>query len=591
MLGLVACNDLENDPYFKNGHVNNVNTDVISTDQTVAEYVQSRADLSKMSNLFAETGIYEEMPNSGELHTLLVVCDQNFEAPDAENSVKVARSHVTNISISPSKLNDGDRLLMWHNKYVTVGLDSIAQEGTIIGHTKFNQSFLSEVVKAQDGFIYIIDKLIFTPTSMQDYVESKLDSDRFSRFKQMISSSSGEPYFDREHSKVLGVDDKGNTIYDSVLVYTNAFFDAKGFNLSNESLKGTMFVFSDEVINAALAEARGKLKAWGYDDKILLRRNGSLDSLYLGYTSDKDLENWILQAAFYREKYTPEQLTPNMDAAKPTDNDIKSIYDIIWRTSVQELDLDNPIELSNGIVYEVKSFRIPNNRLVYRYHEEFRNYEYCDADQKALYFKSENLKNFKTTLSVEGWTPLPGVWDPHANYTLNCAVDDVSSNHYQLNFTPIYSRPNADGGYDVKPVKVIPGAYRMAMGFAQNMSDLAVQLCAVDAAGDITECGDVVPLSLADGSTTWHYDRGATLSNSLPEFYNKSDERFDQSLKSKFAYYWTDGGPVYPEVIVPDLNGDGSPVQLLIRLIGSNGKTAKTLTLNHWCLRPTENNY
>ena len=163
-----------------------------------------------------------------------------------------------------------------------------------------------------------------------------------------------------------------------------------------------------------------------------------------------------------------------------------------------------------------------------------------------------------------------------------------------MDFTPIYSRANSEGGFDVGVLMVPPGTYRLAMGFKQNMAGMSVQLIAVDEAGDETECADKVDLALADGSTTYHYDRGASLSNRLPEYYDEKDER--NTAGNKNGYYWTDGGPVYTEVTIPAVNGKNAAgrdkaVQLLIRMASENGTTAGNLTFNHWCLRPTANNY
>lgn len=586
-LALGSCNDLEDNDYFKDSFVKNTNQEVSSTSVTVASYIQQRSDLSKMSALFQQEGLFEEMKNSGELHTVLVVTDESYVEPDAEIRTQTARSHITNISVSPSKLNDGDRLLMWHDKYVSISADSVAQTGNFIDHVKFNTSSLLEVIKAEDGFIYVISEMIYTPTSLQDFIND-LDESQYGKFKNMVLSSGGKE-FNIDGSKVIGVDNNGNTLYDTVWTYTNTFFDAKGFSLSSESLKATMLLFSDDVIKEALTEAKETLKFWGYDYKTQLLRNGSKDSVYVGYTSDKDLEDWFLKAAFFNKRYDAASFTPSMNPVKPTDNDVKSIYDIAWRTSVQELDLENPVELSNAIVYEVKKCHIPKHRLIYRLHEEFQYYAQCTADQKEEYFKCKNLVFSKiATNEVAPWTPLAGVWDPHGNSPLVMKVEDNTEANYSLDFTPLYRRVNAEGNYEVGVLMVPPGEYRMAMGFKQGNPDLTIQLLAVNVDGE-TPCADPIFQKLSDGSTNWHYDRGATLSNSLPEYYDKNDPRLTAGNKN--PYYWTDGGPVYDVVTIPDLNGDGSALRLLIRMTGNNGKTAGNLTFNHWCLRPTVNNY
>lgn len=590
VLAFASCNTLEDDSYFKDLKTDNQNADVFSTEETCASYLQSHGEFSRISQLFQEQGIYQDMPSSGELHTILVVTDANYKAPVADSAAYVAKSHITNISVAPSKLNDGDRLLMWHNKYVTISMDESALRGNIIGHMQFNNATLMEVIKASDGYIYVISDMISTPTSLQDYINGL--GEEYSTFKQMVLASGGRE-FDKANSKVVGIDSNGNTIYDTVWIYTNTFFDAKNFDLSSEALKATMLLFSNKVIEEALAEAMAKYEAWGYADKTVLMRNGSMDEVFVGYSSWEDIQKWILEVAFFNKTYTVEDLTPKKDVEDPSENDITSIYSRNWRTSVQQLDLAHPMNLSNGIAYNVVKFKIPNNRLIYRLHEEFNVYDKCDADQKAAYFRSENLTNFRvSTNEVEPWTPRSGYWPLHGDSPLHCKVADNSNSHLELDFTPLRSRPNADGGYDVMPLLVPPGTYRMAMGFKQGvgMNPFNIAVYAFDAAGDSVLCADPVGLNLNDGSTTYHYDRGASLSNRLPEYYNANDE--NNTAGSKNGYYWTDGGPVYTEITIPDLNEDGSALRLLFKMTyeSANTQTAD-LVFNHWCLRPTVNNY
>ncbi len=585
-LSFGSCNDLSENDYFKEAGVRNENSDIKSTSQTVEQYIKSRSDLSSMSALFEKEGIYSEMKTSGELHTVLVVANNDYHEPEETELNTLARSHVTSISISPSKLSDKSTLKMWHNKYVTVRMDSLAQLGDLIGHTTFNNGTLMEVIKAEDGFVYVISDLIVTPISLQDFIND-LDDTKFGHFKDLVLSSGGK-LFDKNNSKVIGVDSQGNTLYDSVFIYTNDFFDAKGFNLSNEALTATMLYVSDDVINQALVEAKERLHRWNYDHKTELLRNGSKDSVYVGYSSWEDIEGWILKAAFFRNKYSAAELDP---ASSQYQQEIKSIYDIIWRNDIQVLDLANGIELSNGIAYEVKSFRIPNNRLIYRLHEEFRYFAQCDADQKLEFFKRENLTEPKVANNEVGeWTPLDNIWPLHANSPLYCKIADATTAHWQMDFTPIYSRVNNEGGYDVGALLVPPGAYRFSMGFKESMCDVSIQLFAVpDKDGEPVALGDVFSTTLPKG-TNFNYDRGHNMSNMWPEYYDYKDER--NTAGSKNSYYWTDGEQVYPEVVIPDFAGNGSPVRLLIRIWGESGTTyTGNVSFNHWCLRPTASNY
>lgn len=587
---LVSCNSLADDSYYSDLETKNQNTEVTSTEMSAADYLRSHSEYSQITSLFDEHHIFDQLLTSGELHTLLVVTNDNYKAPVADSAAYIAQSHVTNIAVAPSKLNDGDRLLMWHGKYVTISLDESAMKGNIIGHMQFNNASLQEIVKAQDGYIYVISDMINTPTSLQDYINGL--GDEYSIFKDMVLSSGGKE-FDKANSKITGIDANGNTLYDTAWIYTNSFFDAKNFDLSSEALKATMLVFSNDVINRALDEAHAKYKAWGYDHQSKLLRNGIEEEVYVGYTSEKDLRDWILEVAFFNKTYGTEDMKPKADVAEPKDNDIISIYGRRWRTSVQDVDLDHPIPLSNGIAYNVKRFRIPNTRMIYRLHEEFNVYEKCDADQKTRYFYTENLTNFAVKHGeVAGWTPRPGYWPEHENSPFTCKVASNTQDHFMLDFTPIKAYPNEDGGYDVHPLLVPPGPYRLAMGFKQGvgMNPLMITIYAYNNAGDSIECAEPIGINLNDGSTTYHYDRGATLSNRLPEKYDQNDP--NNTAGSKNGYYWTDGGPVYPEITIPDMNGDGSAVRLLISMNCNDGRLLTgTLAFNHWCLRPTDNNY
>lgn len=586
---MVGCEDLENKSHYDEVLTSNENIEIKSVDSKTMEYLSSREDLSQMSQLLSENGIFDKLAENNQLYTLLVVANDNFYQPTADSALYVANSHVTDIAVSPSKLNSGDRILMWHDKYVTITADEEAENGNIIGHVFFNNASLSEVIKTADGYIYVISEMIATPTSLQDYLTNVLD-DEYSIFKDMVLSSGGKE-FDKANSKIIGVDANGNTVYDSVFIYTNAFFDAKGFDLSSEALKATVLVFSDEVIREAMQQADEQLRTWGY------RLGNPTDSLYIEGRSDSIMRRWILEAAFFNQEYSAADLTPNLDAADPTTNDISSIYARQWRTSVQQIDLEHPTKLSNAIAYNVTRFKIPTNVLIYRLKENFMQYQYCTADQKAAYFKMTNLKfGSVNTNEVAEWTPLAGVWPMHGNSPLILKKSDNSITSFCLDFTPISSISDGQGGYEVSPKLVPPGTYRLAMGFKQNMNIIldvsvaTVNPLTADTTFIIGAEGNVV----TDGTvgTTYHYDRGATLPNAYPEGYSPSDPSISHS---KAHNYNTDGGLVISDLVVPDYYGNGAPVQLLFRIecknTATSGSDVTSYTFNHWCLRPTENNY
>ena len=554
LLCLASCNDASWDDHYY------VSETPVSNDQLqmVAEpsetYLAEQEDLHDMYTFLAENGVFETLAEKGQLYTLLVVDNEAFKQPEAGTEQYLAKSHVTDISLSPSNLYDGERILMWHGKFVTVGVDSLGLLGQV-DHITFNGSPVQRVVKTDDGYIYVLDSMIVTPASLYDYIQEL--PDEYSVFREMILASGGKE-FDKANSKPIGVDATGNTIYDTTWIYTNEFFDAKNFSLSSESLTATMLLFSNDVISDAMHRADSMLNAWGME-------------------RDFDVLNkWVLEVAFFSKKYTAENL------AEATS--IKSIYDRQWVLAQQEMDIENAVSVSNGIIYPVTRLTIPTSMLIYRIKDYYYHYESCSADEKTLYFDYTNLKNLETKTEVTGWTPLSGVWPLHENKTLSCYCDDASSG-YSLRMQLIHPVTDEAGNVlQMAPYNIPPGNYRFAMGFAQNQNVTYTVSVYAKLDSGLKKIGES---SIIVGSTTeFHYDRGTFLSDTWPEGY-KEVKDVDEviSTNSKRNNYDTDGGCVIESLEVPDEYGDGTALPLVI-LLENNIGTSTRLVFHHWCLRP-----
>ena len=562
-MALGACSELEDKDHYGDSTTAIDNAELKIVKMSSQQYMEQRADLSNMNKLFADQGIYDELNTKGQLSTMLVVTDDKFKQPEgeAEDQTFVTRSHVSDVSISPANLHNGDRLRMWDGKYVNVTMDSLGQAGHIVDHILFNNAAVQEVVQTNNGYIYVISDMINTPTSLSDYINNL--EDNYSIFREMVLSSGGK-VFDKQNSKAIGVNEEGNTVYDSVFIYTNKHFEDVGFDMNSESLTATMLLYSNDVINAAMADAHERLAKWGLE------------------RSDSIIKQWILDAAFFNKRYTAEELQ-NSEA-----NDIKSIFGKQWRTNAHQIDAASATELSNGIVYEVKKLHLPNNLLMYRLKDWFYYYENCTDEQKAEYFKMTNMAFSKCNTDVAAWSPLPGAWPLHEDRVLILKPgDDGTQGNLALDFTPIKLSQKAEGGTEVTPFCIPPGSYRLAMGFKQNQNmTIRVKVYVEGQAEPVATSSDI---SLGS-ATTYHYDRGATLPDRYPEGYDPS---VVQSMggSSKSGNYDTDGGPIIDEVTIPDVHGDNSAVRIVIRIEADNWNDQTSMTLCHWCLRPTVNNY
>ncbi len=573
LLLFVSCSELKDDDHYSRSDSQIANSELKIVDESSEQYIRSRSDLSQMNTLFEQQGIYDELNRKGQLSTLLVVTNDHFTQPKDELEF-ITRSHVSDISISPANLEDGTRLMMWHGKYVNVSIDSLGRQGNIVGHILFNNGAVKEVIKTTSGYIYVISDMIQTPTSLRDFIEQL--PDEYSIFRDMVQSSGGKE-FDRANSKAVGVNEQGNTVYDSVFIYTNTFFDAVDFDMNSESLTATMMLCSNEVIQDALNDVHARLQKWQATEANLGHRTAQHNT-WLG-CNDSIVRQWILEAAFFRSRYAA-------DDVKTSDvHDLKSIYSRQWRTNIQQVDASNPIQLSNGIVYNVTKLHIPNNVVIYRLKEPFYFYENCTAEQKEAFFKGANLTFKSCDTEVTAWTPWAGVWPLHEDRVLRfdktSGINDDEG--FQLDFTPVRLSMVTSG--EASAFLIPPGTYRLAMGSVQN-AGLDI-VCTVLAGGqEIAKS----PIRTWGTSTAYHYDRGTTLPNRHPEGYDQAYVR-QMSGNSKADNYNTDGGLMIEEIEIPDLNGDGSAVPIVLRLRCDNWAGKTNVKLNHWCLRPTENNY
>ncbi len=585
---LGACSELSDKDYFKNIETTVNSDELVVVDMSSEEYLSKEPEYSSINELFKSHGIFTALEQKNQLSTMLVVENSDFQAPagkeaEIDNAVK---AHVSDIAVSPANLKtEGNnmRIMMWHGKYINVDLDDAARnEGKIAGHIMFGTSAVKKVVKTNSGYIYVLSSLLNIPKSIYDYI-TNLD-DNYSILRDSILAS-GTKEFDKKNSKPIGVNNEGNTVYDSVFIYKNTHFLEKNFDLSSESLTATLLLTSNAVVEEAIADAKVRLQKWGLWDEWNAERQ---------YNFEYTMRHWIMDAAFFDKKLTPETLL-----SKDEENDmLTSIFSKYWKTSVQQIN-PTPIELSNGIAYQVTRLHIPNNVLIWRLKEDFSIYEFCSAEQKESFFQMLNMQFKACTTAVAAWTPLQGVWPKHECRTLDLTVGDDASGDWQLVFTPckrifetyptrmemvkkdwLKSNLTVTG---IKPFPIPPGKYTLSFGSKQNQNMEITFKVRVKGSTDVVAVSDPITLG---STTTFHYDRNP---GKFIEGYDPSADNL--STNKKAGNYDTDGGTVISELEIPDVKGDGSPVEITVEIASPTWNGNTTMVFNHWCLRPTKDNY
>lgn len=537
---LVACTDSWDSHFSQQEEIIN-NSEISIAQTTAAEYMKSENSLSSMYALFEEAGVIKTMNSRDQIYTILVA-DNEAIAADTSTSTDdknyLAKSHVSDVSLSPANLTDGQRVLMWNGKYLNVN-KAKDENGNVT--LAFNGTKVKKVVKVNNGFIYFLESFVSSPKSMYEMIKD-LGSD-YSMFREMIMSRN-KKVFDKNASMPIGVDNTGSTVYDSVFVVTNPYFAARNFDLMSESLTATMLIPSNKVITEALNNAKESLKEWNMT------------------RADSVLENWIFQAAFFNEKYAKQ------DFANSTD--ITSVFDKQWRTTIQEVDVEHPIQMSNGVAYHITWMKIPTNVLIYRLKDYFKWYEFLSADDKATYFASENLVFDKCDTKVTAWSGWPAGGFPEIeNRVLRYKLENADLQKYTLNFIPLKYSDNGDGTYTAAPYIIPPGEYDLCLGFEQKLGH------DVDVSFDENYVSTITASELT--STTFHYDRGG---QGYPEGYD-----LNKATNKKKTNYDRDGGKI-GEVTI-----DGTQARSVLITLSSKKVTNGKTCFHHWCLRPTKNCY
>lgn len=552
LTGMISsCSDTWDDHYKAEESVVE-NTSITSVNESLTNYLAKEPTLSATYQLFKETGMIDKLQEKEQLYTILAVDGKELKSTrEASNDdIYTAQTYISDVSLSPSNITAGQRILMWSGKYLEV---KKSEDETI----QFNNATVTKIVKLNNGYLYILNEAVVAPRNMYEMIES-LD-DEYSIFRDMVISRNVLT-FDKEHSVQIGVDQTGNSVYDSVFTVKAPYFENQGFNIMSENVTATMLIPSNDLINTAINTAKANLRDWGLERE------------------DSVLQNWILQSMFYDKKLTKEDFE--------TTEDLKSVFGTQWRTTVQEVDLNNPISMSNGTAYHVTKMKIPTNVLIFRLKDYYRWYEYLSDTEKDTYYVTENLSYEKIRqsglMSGLGWTQAGT--DKYGNYlfpeisyyyTLSYKLTDPNTKSYDIKFTPFKYVQTSSTEHTTVAYKVPPGEYNLCLGFEQNKDGKLGEM-------DVYFNGKLITHLAASALTgsNYHYDRAG---QGYPEGFDTNKAK--AAGWSKAANYDRDGTRVGNIVI------EGDKAQTVeLRFVGSGSKL-EYCWLHHWCLKPTSNCY
>lgn len=563
-----------------------------STDFTIysgdaLSYLEQATNVSSITSLLKEQQVFENVSPDGN-YTFIVCEDDYFDAEQIADAKSYAQNCVSDLSLAPSLLCDGYGIRTRTDKNIWV---------YVVGEAiYFDNCKMVKTVKADNGYIYYVEGMIPVRKSIYEYLDEL--GDDYSLFKALIHTNE-ERFFDKDNSIPDGVDAMGNTTYsDSVIAVRNTLMDRytedglATWNMRSEDYLSTLFIPSNNLITNAINSAMDSIPIW------LNREATAADTV--------KFQEWIVRASFVNQRLTAEQVRPSaadiycvgdfrqvIDETQDTKK-YKEIDAALWRPSIQKVDADNSVSLSNGIAYFVTDLKIPNHVTIYRVKSKF--YQLWSAmteEQQNTYFRWTNwtepliLNDAQTEFTLSATMPT-------MYYNVLTAIPTEEARQDSLVCSVTYDGLVYNTSSKVLSEVHLPaGEYYLRMGFKHSLTySISIYF------NDTLLIKDMC--LYAQGSN-YHFDRGAasdmeyygTMAIGYPEGYDWHDW---YETNEKAVAYDTDGFQV-GIVTLPHSGNftitissfDDSYIYTETNARSKNNLSQ--LMMYHWCLRPTPNNY
>lgn len=407
ILSLSSCEDTW-DKHFENAGQGEGNR----SSSNLYEYLQEKPEYSEFFSLIQSTVAGQELAKN-QILTCWAVNNEGMPDISALDSVgreKLVKNHINNMALYTPKLSDGKIIKMLSGKNLILQLsDSTGYVLDGVGVRNMNQL-------CANGVVHELAKAVMPRQNVFEYMMDA--GEEYSIFRNYLLEQS-DTLFRPDLSFPVGVNETGNTVYDSVFSISNPFFDEA--DIQNENEDYTLFLPCDDVIREAISEISG---FYGR-----------------GLTESDTLEffDWIMKAVFYDEKIE----NYNTHVA------LESVFKKDWRTAYQKI-AGAPFEASNGLVYKMQKMHVPQNLLVKSYENLLSaTYQKLDEQQREEFVTLTNAKdnvNFAYTWNSKKYVQIYYVANaPERSFTWTMTDTDAKGN--------------------TVAARVVPGTYKVQMAF------------------------------------------------------------------------------------------------------------------------------
>lgn len=396
LLLLTGCQNDWSD-YYTKGEGGETD-DASSATANLLDELKSIPEYSEFVKLLEETKVAEELTRN---QVLTVWAPTNAAMPaeiaamSAKDKITLCKNHLNYVALYNTKLTDGKVIKTLAGKNLTVkenGTNKFSFDGREV--VKLNQ-------KCTNGVIHEISGWLTPRKNIFEYILEA--GPEYSIIRDSLLARS-DTVFKPGLSFPLGVDELGNTIYDSVFVIENPLLEYQS-DIRSEDDDFTMFLPNDQSIHNMYEEMEDYFKNTG--------------SYMTGKDSTKFF-GWILHSIIHKgkvENYSGSFTTP---------------YGYEWRAEKQLVTPGGYKSFSNGYVYEVEKIHIPK----FLYLSSLKSYTYylseLPEDQLANYMTMENVTSYELDKVYDAGHPFAQVLGnkttPTATYEFKTLAKDLEGN-------------------------------------------------------------------------------------------------------------------------------------------------------------------
>ena len=459
LLTASACTDAVDD-YYTGG-------ETATGEGTVLEYLESKPDYSEFVKLVGETGLTGILSGT-DLVTVWAPVNSRMPADVASMSpaekLRLVRNHISITTVFSRNLDRLSTVGTMAGKYLTVGHASGAYTIDGVALSELDRVF-------ENGVVHRASEWLTPRKNLYQWLEEV--GDEYSRFRDTLFAHNLR-VFDKENSPIVGVDENGRIIYDSVWIVKNDLLN--DLDLNDESVRYTLLAPDNAAFEAMFREKTEYLK-----------------SIEREVTQEDTVRwmNWMMQASLHSGLV---DFQPNSSLKSVLGKDVRTDY---------QTALD-PVEMSNGRVYPMSKCYVP--RSVYFENIWFNPYylrkEIIDGGGKITQ-NPGTYDSYKSTINNVNSRLVPDKLAVFFQYTTN-----FQDNYYQF-LSCTYDEEQLTN----VPLNVMPGKYKIQCHLVSYKYNNANQTDILDIYQVHGE-NDMTLIGRAEGIVANAFDDGAATGNS-----------------------------------------------------------------------------